>query len=78
MNGQMKEALEQFMRYVQVEKNFSLHTVREYQADLENFFTFLQTEGITELTKVDYIHARLYVTKLYDEQKARTSISRKI
>ena len=78
MNGQMKEALDQFMRYVQLEKNFSLHTVREYQSDLENFFTFLHTEGITELTKVDYIHARLYVTKLYDEQKARTSISRKI
>ena len=78
MNVQMQEALEQFIRYVQLEKNFSLHTVREYQADLDNFFTFLQSEGIEDITEVDYIHARLYVTKLYDEQKARTSISRKI
>ena len=74
----MQEALDQFIRYVQLEKNFPLHTVREYQADLENFFTFLQSEGIEDITEVDYIHARLYVTKLYDEQKARTSISRKI
>ena len=78
MNIQMEEALEQFIRYVQLEKNFSQHTVREYQSDLENFFTFLQSEGIADIAEVDYIHARLYVTKLYDEQKARTSISRKI
>ncbi len=78
MNSKLKEALEQFIRYVQIEKNFSLHTVREYQSDLIDFFSFLESEGIQDITEVDYIHARLYVTKLYDEQKARTSISRKI
>lgn len=72
------EALEQFIRYVQLEKNFSLHTVREYEYDIRHFLAFLETEGVTDLTNVEYIHARLYVTKLYDEKKARTSISRKI
>jgi integrase/recombinase XerC len=78
MNSQTKEALDQFIRYVQIEKNFSLHTVREYHSDLFEFFSFLDSEGIEDITEVDYIHARLFVTKLYDEQKARTSISRKI
>ena len=78
MNAQTKEALDQFIRYVQIEKNFSLHTVREYHSDLIEFFSFLDSEGIENITEVDYIHARLFVTKLYDEQKARTSISRKI
>lgn len=78
MNLQSNEALEQFIRYVQLEKNFSLHTVREYNSDLIDFFTFLEAEGVLNITEVDYIHARLYVTKLYDEQKARSSISRKI
>jgi integrase/recombinase XerC len=78
MDLQSKEALDQFIRYVQLEKNFSLHTVREYQADLMDFYSFLETEDVQNITEVDYIHARLYVTKLYDEQKARTSISRKI
>lgn len=63
---------------MQLEKNFSLHTVREYTSDLEEFFAFLHAEGIQKIAEVEYIHARLYVTKLYDEQKARTSISRKI
>lgn len=78
MDLQSKEALDQFIRYVQLEKNFSLHTVREYQTDLMDFYKFLETENVQNITEVDYIHARLYVTKLYDEQKARTSISRKI
>ena len=33
---------------------------------------------LKNLNDVEYIHARLYVTKLYDEKLARTSISRKI
>lgn len=78
MDRQSKEALEQFIRYVQLEKNFSLHTVREYEYDLIDFFRFLKAEGVSNIAEIDYIHARLYVTKLYDEQKARTSISRKI
>lgn len=78
MDKNLQSQLEQFIRYVQLEKNFSLHTVREYTSDLEEFFAFLHAEGIQKITEVEYIHARLYVTKLYDEHKARTSISRKI
>lgn len=64
-----QDALEQFMLYIQVEKNFSVHTVREYESDLLDFLTFLQGEGINDLASVEYIHARLYVTKLYDEKE---------
>ncbi|MEO4053535.1 tyrosine recombinase XerC [Solibacillus sp. CAU 1738] len=78
MINQPYDTLEQFIRYVQLEKNFSLHTVREYESDIRQFLMFLKIEGIEDLRDVEYIHARLYVTKLYDEKKARTSISRKI
>jgi len=74
----MDESLEQFIRYIQLERNFSIHTVKEYQHDLHDFLTFCKCEGISDLNEVEYLHARLYVTKLYDEKKARTSISRKI
>lgn len=72
------EALKQFIKYVQLERNFSVHTVREYEADIKQFLVFLEAEGVKCLTDVEYIHARLYVTKLYEENLARTSISRKI
>lgn len=72
------EALTHFIKYVQIEKNFSVHTVREYEADIKQFLHFLEQEGVYCLTDVEYLHARLYVTKLYEENMARTSISRKI
>ncbi len=72
------EALAHFIKYVQLEKNFSVHTVREYEADVRQFLHFLEQEGVYCLTDVEYLHARLYVTKLYEENMARTSISRKI
>ena len=72
------EALNQFMSYIQLEKNYSAHTVREYESDILDFFRFIESEGVTNLDQVEYIHARLYVTKLYDKQLSRTSISRKI
>ncbi len=78
MLNQPSEALGQFIKYIQLEKNFSVHTVREYEADLQQFLQFLQQENVTDLAEVEYLHARLYVTKLYDEKLARTSISRKI
>jgi integrase/recombinase XerC len=78
MLKQFEDTLKPFIRYVQLERNFSVHTVREYETDLVEFFAFLEAEGVFSLEEVEYIHARLYVTKLYDEKKARTSISRKI
>ncbi|RQW75091.1 tyrosine recombinase XerC [Lysinibacillus composti] len=78
MNIAPNEAFEQFIRFIQLEKNFSVHTVKEYEADLKEFLSFLQAEGVVDLDEVEYIHARIFVTRLYDEQKARTTISRKI
>ncbi|MCK1996174.1 tyrosine recombinase XerC [Psychrobacillus psychrodurans] len=66
------------MEYVRLERNYSNHTVQEYEKDIKQFLSFLDIEGVSELNEVEYIHARLYVTKLYEEKLARTSISRKI
>lgn len=70
--------LHAFMQYIQLERNYSNHTVQEYEKDIKQFLSFLEIEGVVDLNEVEYIHARLYVTKLYDEKLARTSISRKI
>ncbi|KGR80366.1 tyrosine recombinase XerC [Ureibacillus manganicus] len=78
MSINIEDSLGQFIRYIQLERNFSIHTVKEYQYDLNDFLEFCKREGIADLNDVEYLHARLYVTKLYDEKKARTSISRKI
>ncbi|TWT28178.1 tyrosine recombinase XerC [Planomicrobium sp. CPCC 101110] len=73
-----EEMLQSFMTYIQLEKNYSEHTVHHYEQDLAGFFLFLEEEGIQSLGEVEYLHARNYVTKLYDAKLSRTTISRKI
>ncbi|MDN7241259.1 tyrosine recombinase XerC [Planococcus sp. N028] len=73
-----EEMLRSFMTYIQLEKNYSEHTVHHYKQDLAGFFLFLEEEGIQDLKEVEYLHARNYVTKLYEEKLFRTTISRKI
>ncbi|UJF25772.1 tyrosine recombinase XerC [Planococcus sp. 107-1] len=73
-----EEMLKSFMTYIQLEKNYSEHTVHHYEKDLEDFFLFLEKEGIPDIREVEYLHARNYVTNLYEMTLSRTTISRKI
>ncbi|WP_010301557.1 tyrosine recombinase XerC [Kurthia senegalensis] len=73
-----EQALTSFMTYIKLEKNYSPLTASNYEKDLQQFFAFLQREGVSRLEDVEYVHARLFVTQLYNEQKARATISRKI
>lgn len=72
------QELQGFLEYIQLDKNYSPHTVKEYESDLQQFLQFLQAEAISSFEEVEYAHARLFVTKLYDQKLARTTISRKI
>jgi len=78
MEIQKIQALNEFIAYIKLEKNYASSTVLNYEKDLYYFFEFLEQEGVEDLETVAYLHARLYVTQLYDEQKARATISRKI
>ncbi|WP_088006013.1 tyrosine recombinase XerC [Indiicoccus explosivorum] len=74
-----KEAmLDSYMTYIQLEKNYSAHTVSNYRKDLESFFSFLESEGLSEIREVEYLHARNYVTQLYEQAFSRATVSRKI
>ncbi|MDN4607474.1 tyrosine recombinase XerC [Sporosarcina highlanderae] len=74
----MSIVLDEYISYIQLEKNYSSLTVSEYSNDIREFFSFLVEEGIADLDKVEYSEARLYVTRLYDRGLSRMSISRKI
>ncbi|AIY05865.1 tyrosine recombinase xerC [Planococcus sp. PAMC 21323] len=73
-----EKMLKSFMSYIQLEKNYSEHTVHHYEHDLADFFLFLNAEGVPDIREVEYIHARNYMTKLYDAKLSRTTVSRRI
>lgn len=73
-----EQQLQSFLEFIQLEKNYSPHTVKEYQTDVQQFLSFLEEEAVSQFEDVEYLHARLFTTRLYDARLARTTISRKI
>ncbi|GEN55768.1 tyrosine recombinase XerC [Halolactibacillus alkaliphilus] len=68
----------QFKMYLQVEKNASTYTIKEYILDVEQFFVFLTKEGIQSVKEVDDACVRLFLMHLYDQSLSRRSVARKL
>ncbi|MGY4689811.1 tyrosine recombinase XerC [Salibacterium sp. K-3] len=67
-----------FKQYLQVEKNASPLTIDAYQKDLDDYFSFLKMEGIHSPLDVETSTARLYFTRLSEQNFDRSSAARKI
>ncbi len=76
--GALNKDLQAFIEYLQLEKNYSEHTITAYQQDIESFFIFLEEEAIASLQDVSYKDVRLFLTKLYEERFSKKSVARKI
>jgi integrase/recombinase XerC len=76
----MKREIKKFIDYQRYERNASEHTLRAYQADLEQFRTFLTPpdEVTLPLAQVDHRVIREFVAWLYDKKCERTSVARKL
>jgi integrase/recombinase XerC len=70
--------IDQFLVYLRVNKNFSIHTLESYGLDLRQFTIFFDNELVTDIQFVNHLLIRRYLAKLKEEQLARTSIARKI
>lgn len=71
-------SLEFYIKYLQIEKNYSKYTIAYYKQDIEEFFLFMNEQVISNLKTVTYPDARLYVTNLTERNLSKRSISRKI
>ncbi|MGH9733505.1 MAG: tyrosine recombinase XerC [Candidatus Acidiferrales bacterium] len=89
----MNDIIEQFIGYLQYEKNASPCTIREYRRDISQFVDFLtppseepissqgvnhQTPKPLPLCEVDHKIIREFVSSLYDQSLERASIARKL
>lgn len=68
-----------FIDYLELERNYSSHTVTAYKKDLESFFEFASDEfSYSEITSVNYSIIRSWIVKLVDSGISNKSINRKI
>ncbi|HOU35834.1 MAG TPA: tyrosine recombinase XerC [Candidatus Omnitrophota bacterium] len=71
----MERFIEKFVRYLEIEKNYSPHTILNYRLDLEEFQAFL---GEQPVEKVDYLGVRRYLAVLKEKNLRPRSINRKL
>jgi integrase/recombinase XerC len=67
-----------FLEYLEIEKNYSSHTIESYQNDLKAFVEFIGTENIREPKEVDKGILRGFLAHLIDEGYSKKSMARKI
>ncbi len=60
----MDGAIRDFIDYLDKERNFSPHTVRNYLSDLEQFKTFSKERGISKPAEVDHLAIREFMAGL--------------
>ena len=74
-NINSQSILDDFRLYLEVERNLSLHTVKAYYTDLENF---LKWAGSSDVFTFTYKNIKTYLAELQSKKYTRTTISRKI
>ncbi len=70
--------IEEFLKYLKDEKNYSEYTCKVYSDDLLQFNAFLNDEHITEVENIDHIIIRQFLALLTDKNYSKRSIARKL
>jgi len=71
----MNRYLEKFLSYLEIEKNYSPHTLLNYKIDLEEFWKAL---GEIAVEKIDYLTLRKYLAEIKAKNYKPRSTARKL
>ena len=71
----MKRFIDKFSKYLDIEKNYSIHTLRSYRSDLNEMAEFL---GINDPKEISHLHLRRYLAELKQKNCAKRTIARKL
>lgn len=67
-----------FLEYLEIEKNYSSHTIESYRTDLNALQQYARTEEVQSPQDIDKYVIRGFLAHLFDAGFSKTSIARKI
>ena len=72
----MNRYIDKFLSYLEIEKNYSPHTLLNYRLDIEEFFNFAGQD--LALQKIDYLLLRRFLAELRIKNHRPRTLSRKL
>jgi len=70
--------IDRFLNYLNIEKNYSSHTISNYAADLRELGDFLESRGGKDIKRIDYFLLRKLLSVLTEKKLNKRTLSRKI
>jgi len=80
----MQQLVEQFLEHLRYERNVSVHTLRNYRIDLEQFLAHLagpesnKKRATPSVEEIDHLTIREWLASLHSAQKSKSSVARKL
>ncbi len=74
----MEHYIVMFKKYLAHERNYSAHTITNYEVDLRDFYEFLEYEDMKKVSEMTYQLARKYLSFLHKRKLSKSTLARKI
>ena len=76
---EIDNAIEEFINFIRVERQYSNHSITAYAKDLSELAIYIDEEKLgSNIKVVDFYVLRGFITTLYDKELSKSSIERKI
>jgi integrase/recombinase XerC len=70
--------IEPFLKYLELERNYSEHTVTAYKKDLAQLIEFLELEGVDTIKDINYSILRGWIAFLLEDGVSARTVNRKM
>lgn len=71
--------IHKFLQYLQLEKSYSDHTVKAYEADLHAFQLFFEKEyAVADISRANYAQIRTWIVALVNSGLSNRTVNRKV
>lgn len=72
----LPEQVERFYRYLETEKQYSEHTLKNYQRDIHSFLSFCDEQSIDDFNVLDSAHIRQFIAVRHRQGLSGRSLQR--